>query len=277
MDSTCRKYRLDTIREVRFWLHAIRASHNKYIITAPPSKRVLGAVDKKHWDKLPQRERNAFMDSLRTVWDFAPKTVFQFTTGKRECYPVHKMFKEIDQGVRIFTREKTDPWYAQAILLIESPAGLAYSPVGAYGPFQLMPDVARQYGLRVGGKHDDRASFDRSAVAAARLLRETMIPQAIDILESYNIPYEEDELWFRLFVMHCYHAGPGNVAAAMRKINTSYGGFSIIRQLWHTRAGDFGPNSQQYSQIALAALIEFDMIVETYWTFAPAQAAAKKM
>ena len=42
-----------------------------------------------------------------------------------------------------------DPWYAQAILMIESPNKLQKSNAGAYGSFQLMKDVARLFGLKV--------------------------------------------------------------------------------------------------------------------------------
>ena len=37
--------------------------------------------------------------------------------------------------------------------------------------WQLMPDTARRYGLRVGGGEDERYSVEKSTEAAARLLR----------------------------------------------------------------------------------------------------------
>lgn len=48
----------------------------------------------------------------------------------------------------------------------------ALSPAGAAGMWQLMPDTARGYGLRVGGGEDDRYSVERSTEAAAMVLRD---------------------------------------------------------------------------------------------------------
>ena len=48
----------------------------------------------------------------------------------------------------------------------------AISPAGAVGLWQLMPDTARKYGLRVDREEDDRYSIEKSTEAAARLLRD---------------------------------------------------------------------------------------------------------
>ena len=48
----------------------------------------------------------------------------------------------------------------------------ALSPAGAAGMWQLMPDTARRYGLRVGGGEDERYSVEKSTDAAARILRD---------------------------------------------------------------------------------------------------------
>lgn len=48
----------------------------------------------------------------------------------------------------------------------------AVSPAGAVGLWQLMPDTARGYSLRVNREVDDRYSIEKSTDAAARLLRD---------------------------------------------------------------------------------------------------------
>ena len=48
----------------------------------------------------------------------------------------------------------------------------AVSKAGAVGMWQLMPDTARGYGLRVDREEDDRYSVERSTVAAAKVLRD---------------------------------------------------------------------------------------------------------
>lgn len=71
---------------------------------------------------------------------------------------------------------------------------------GAVGPWQLMPDAARQYGLRVYGYYDERTDYTRSTYAAARMLR--------DLYTQYGD-------W--LLVIAAYNAGPGNVDRAIRQ------------------------------------------------------------
>jgi len=60
-----------------------------------------------------------------------------------------------------------------AVLLVESGGrALALSPKGARGPWQLMPDTARRYGLRVDQIQDDRIDLFRATDAAAQYLHD---------------------------------------------------------------------------------------------------------
>ena len=45
----------------------------------------------------------------------------------------------------------------------------AVSPVGAVGHWQFMTTLAKEYGLRTGGKYDERRNFAKSTVAAAKV------------------------------------------------------------------------------------------------------------
>ncbi|MBK7853754.1 MAG: transglycosylase SLT domain-containing protein [Bacteroidetes bacterium] len=171
----------------------------------------------------------------------------------------------IDKSVEIFIDNGTDPWYAQSILLIESPGRhKAKSYVGANGPFQLMRDVAVHYGLRVNKKMDERTNLSRSAMAAAKLLKNSFIPKVKELLESKGIAYNETDLWFRLLVLHAYHAGPGNVACVINQLNPTEGGVELFKQIWKTECGGFKNESQNYSQIALANILLFDEFVNKF-------------
>jgi membrane-bound lytic murein transglycosylase D len=75
----------------------------------------------------------------------------------------------------------------------------ATSWVGAAGPWQFMPETARQYGLVVNGFIDERRDYIKSTHAAARYL-----------LNSYKIYHD----W--LLVLASYNGGMGNVNKAMR-------------------------------------------------------------
>ena len=149
------------------------------------------------------------------------------TSGKKYFYDFDNAFDQFEKGINCFIENDVDPWYAQSILLIESPNKLQKSNAGAYGPFQLMKDVARLFGLTVNRHLDERSNFERSAYAASSLIKKVCIPKTKQMLDSLGITnYNEMDLWFRLLVMHSYHAGSGNVKQALNALNP------ILRQTY---------------------------------------------
>jgi len=76
----------------------------------------------------------------------------------------------------------------------------ATSRVGAAGPWQFMAETARDLGLKVSHKIDERRDFTKSTIAAAKYLS--------DLYSTYND-------W--LLVIAAYNAGPGIVNTAIRK------------------------------------------------------------
>src|SRR6185369_11264374 len=136
---------------------------------------------------------------------------------------------------------------------------LQKSNAGAYGPFQLMKEVARLFGLKVNRQVDERADFDRSAYAASSLIKRVCIPYTHQILDSLHITnYSENDLWFKLLVMHSYHAGSLNVQNALFTFNPSEGNMDLICKLWHAETRRFKSASQNYSQLILAAMLEMN-------------------
>ncbi len=85
-----------------------------------------------------------------------------------------------------------------AVIESELQAG-AVSRVGAKGPWQLMPGTARELGLKVGRRTDERTNYYKSTVAAALYLRDL---------------HREFKDW--LLVLAAYNAGPVPVYRAMR-------------------------------------------------------------
>ena len=70
-------------------------------------------------------------------------------------------------------RSHSVPSELLAVMLVESGGrALALSPKGERGPWQLMPDTARRYGLRVDQIQDDRIDLFRSTDAAAQYLHD---------------------------------------------------------------------------------------------------------
>lgn len=257
--------RWDTLAQPSFWKFVMRMSPGTSILNVVKTRQILELMPLAEWDQFSDDEKEAYRDTLRKRHDLAPDTRIFMTTGKSDFFQFDKVFPSISRGVEVFAENNTDPWYAQAILMIESPGKIAYSNVGALGPFQLMKSVARNHGLRVDKNVDERKDFDKSAKASAHLIRTACIPEARRILRKFGIVVEgEDEyqLWFRLIVMHCYHAGAGNVEGVLSNVvKPSTGGQALITKLWQSEYGGFRNASQNYSQLALAALIILDDLI----------------
>jgi hypothetical protein len=121
-----------------------------------------------------------------------------------------------------------------------------------------MKSVGLKYGLKINSKIDERGNLDKSAVAACKLISTICIPYTNKILGKYNIAWCETDLWYRLLVLHVYHAGAGNVAKALQVMQPEVGNMAMIKQLWNTNAGGFQNCSQNYSQVAIAQLFELE-------------------
>ncbi len=91
-----------------------------------------------------------------------------------------------------------------AVILVESGARAdALSPRGARGLWQLMPDTARRYGLRVDDTEDDRLDIFRATAAAAQYLHDL---------------YAQFGDW--KLALAAYNAGEANVGSAILKAHT---------------------------------------------------------
>ena len=255
--------RWDMLPQPQFWKQIMLLSPDSCLVNVASNRIVLKKMALKDWNAQTEEEKSLFKSQLRFNFGIDQNEKIFVTTGKNDFYKFREVYPSLSKGVSAFEKFGVDPWYAQAILLIESPGQLKKSVSGAYGAFQLMPDVARAQGLIVNATVDERKDFERCAYGSARLLSKICIPEAKKILDKHNLNYNESDLWFRLFVLHVYHAGAGNVAAVMNKIQPKFGSQQIILDMWQNTAGGFGNNSQNYSQLALAAqLILHDMVYE---------------
>jgi soluble lytic murein transglycosylase-like protein len=91
-----------------------------------------------------------------------------------------------------------------AIVLVESGGNAAaLSPKGARGLWQLMPDTARRYGLRVDQIQDDRLDLFRATDAAARYLHDL---------------YAQFGDW--KLALAAYNTGEANVGNAIERAHT---------------------------------------------------------
>jgi hypothetical protein len=266
--------RIDTVSQVRYWRRIMNLHQDSSLICFASNRQIILKVCNKEWDQRPDSVKKHFRDSVRTSRGLDSTHRILQTSGKKYFYDFDKTSRNFHSGINCFVENGVDPWYAQAILLIESPNKLQKSTSGAYGPFQLMKDVARSHGLRVDGSIDERANFERSAYAASSLIKKVCIPKARKMLDSLRISnYNEDELWFKLLVMHTYHAGAYNVQSALFTFKPKEGNMELIYNLWQAQTARFKNASQNYSQLILAAMLEMDQRSKV-WTYVPAKASA---
>ncbi len=252
----------NTLPQPKFWQQVMKLSADSALVCVAASRRVVDRISVSEWNKLSDARHSSYKDSVRKVYNIPDSSPVFVTAGKKSFYQFKKVMPTINRSINVFKQNGIDPWYAQAILLIESPGKTnTKSTVGANGPFQLMKAVAKHEGLIVNGKIDERTDIEKSALGASRLLSRICIPYVKTMLDSAHLKYSETDLWFRLLVLHAYHAGAGNVAGVIRKINPCEGGIQLIQTVWQTTYGGFKNASQNYSQLALAAFFNFDEIV----------------
>lgn len=253
----------DQLKHPQFWQQIMVLSPDSVLVNVGSTRHVIAKMSNKDWHAQTEAQKTLFKDSVRTALNLPANERINVTTGKNDFYRFDLVFESLPKGVAAFEQFGVDPWYAQSILLIESPGRMQKSTVGAYGPFQLMPGVARSMGLTVNKTTDERKDFMRSAYAASQLLKRICIPSAKHIAEGAGLTVDEQSIWFRLLVMHVYHAGALNVKAVVNEIGTVASGEELIQRMWVTSAASFGNASQNYSQLALAAHMQLEQVIRS--------------
>ncbi len=90
----------------------------------------------------------------------------------------------------------------------------AVSPAGAVGYWQFMSELAHEYGLRTGGKYDERKNFTKSTIAAARFFRD-------------QLDYFDSDI---LLTVAAYNCGQGRVRLALKKSGNPKADFWEIKK-----------------------------------------------
>lgn len=244
---------------VAFWKKDIMLSSDSFLVVNQYDRQVFDVVHKNSVNKI---ERSKNLTTLGTLYGYrynVPQQIkIKFVRGRREFFNYSVIGPKLKEAYKVFEMVGADPTIAQLLLLIESPnnhKGVSHS--GAAGHFQIMPSVARKYGLRVGGRYDERHNFARSSYAAARLVKEYCVPQAKRICNANGIEVSEESLWFKLLALHIYNAGAGTVSKAVRHLQNVENGNDLIKRLWHTNVGAFQNSSQNYSQVCLASYLGY--------------------
>ncbi len=244
---------------VAFWKKDILLSSDSFLVVNQYDRQVFDVVHKNSVNKIERSKNLTTLGSLYGYRYNVPQQIkIKFVRGRREFFNYSVIGPKLKEAYRVFETVGADPTIAQLLLLIESPnnhRGVSHS--GAAGHFQIMPSVARKYGLRVGGRFDERHNFVRSSYAAARLVKEYCVPQAKRICNAHGIEISEESLWFKLLALHIYNAGAGTVSKAVRHLPEVSNGNELIKLLWKTNVGAFQNSSQNYSQVCLASYLGY--------------------
>ena len=266
MDSSLYYEGWDTLLQPKFWQQIMQLPPDTVLVNIAKNRRIVDTLINDHPIFFNERLKKAYEDSTKRALGMKRREELFFTHGRSHFYQFAPILPDVDSAIKIFEDQGVDPWYAQAILLIESPGHLQYSVDGAYGAFQLMKGVAREMGLKINDQVDEREDFEKSAIAAAKLIDRVCLPHTRELCRRYRLNYDEGEIWFRLLVMHVYHAGIGNVRRVVRKIRPKEGNRALIEKIWQTKSRRFGNASQNYTQIALAAIMTaHDLMVDKNW------------
>ncbi len=186
-----------------------------FIIGFSTSAKNLIGLDTDYLDSVVSKSK---IDSSSLVknpnWVIYPETLAEHRDESKEyvkrysqrerSYIIHMFNKGksyFQKAIAIFDKYNV-PLELQMLPALESNFNAnAVSPAGAVGYWQFMSQLAREYGLRIGGKNDERKNFSKSTDAAAKFFR--------DQLEYFN-----NDL---LLTVAAYNCGQGRVKIAINK------------------------------------------------------------
>ncbi len=112
--------------------------------------------------------------------------------------------KDLDVIREVLQQENLPPDLAYMVLVESAFLKNSMSPAGAAGPWQFTAETARQYGMRVTDKVDERFDLRKSTKGASRYIRELIL----DFGSGSSV----------MLALAAYNLGPGKVKRAIRKV-----------------------------------------------------------
>ncbi|MEO9013260.1 MAG: lytic transglycosylase domain-containing protein [Ginsengibacter sp.] len=132
------------------------------------------------------------------------KAYIKHYSSKERSYIIHMFNKGknfFPQAIAIFNQFGLPQEFRVLPALESNFEANAVSPAGAVGYWQFMSQLARDYGLSIGGAKDDRKNFKKSTTAAAKFFRD-------------QLRFFDNDI---LLVVAAYNSGTGRVRSAIKK------------------------------------------------------------
>ena len=167
----------------------------------------------------------AYPEELAEHRDESESYVKQYSKKERSyiIYMFNRGKKFFPKAAEIFEKFNLPDAFQMLPALESNFTANAVSVAGAVGYWQFMSELAREYGLHVSKKNDERKNFEKSTIAAAKFFR--------DQLEFFN-----DDI---LLTVAAFNCGQGGVRAAMKKSNKSEPDFWDIKKYLPTETRIF--------------------------------------
>jgi hypothetical protein len=120
-DNSLYHLKIDTLPQIRFWREIMNLHQDSAIISFASNRQRIEKVCINEWNCKSELQKKLYRDSVRASRGLDTSSRILFTTGKKFFYDFDKTSRNFHQGINCFIENNVDPWYAQAILLIESP------------------------------------------------------------------------------------------------------------------------------------------------------------
>ena len=120
-DKSLYYLKLDTLAQVRFWRNIMKLHEDSAIVNFASSRNIIQKISIKDWNSKTDSVKKWYRDSVRFANSLDTTHRVLITNGKKYFYDFDKTSLNFQKGIHCFVENNVDPWFAQAILLIESP------------------------------------------------------------------------------------------------------------------------------------------------------------
>lgn len=118
------------LSQPKFWTSVLRLSPDSCVASIADTRQIVGMFPTTKYEPLTAEQKELFKDSLKRAQGLSPETRMYITFGRKHYYLLREALPSIRTAIPVFRTNEVDPWYAQAILLIESPGMNHRSHVG---------------------------------------------------------------------------------------------------------------------------------------------------